>query len=242
MLDPIVPAVDGDGIIDLNWSDIVGATTYYVFRDTSNITSVVGLTPIASVSESNYTDTLTINGIYHYVIVVEDGWANSSISNCEDVTVGIPLSATFLYPILPEVDEDGIIELEWSKVVRATIYYVYRSLSYISSLDGLIPIAMVSETNYTDTLTANDYYYYVIVAGDGWRNSSISNCHYVLVAISSGDGDGISQPDYTLFFILIIIAGFAIAGAIIVHGFLVRARPSVPPTPPKKAPPAPKKP
>ncbi|NVM55016.1 MAG: hypothetical protein HWN66_15025, partial [Candidatus Helarchaeota archaeon] len=116
VLDPIVPAVDGDGIIDLNWSDVVGATTYYVFRDTSNITSVVGLTPIASVSESNYTDTLVTNGIYYYVIVAGDAWANGSISNCENVTVAIPPSAPVLDPIVPAVDGDGIIDLNWSDV------------------------------------------------------------------------------------------------------------------------------
>ncbi|HUY00661.1 MAG TPA: hypothetical protein VMV49_13965, partial [Candidatus Deferrimicrobium sp.] len=155
---------------------------------------------------------------------------NSSISNCENITVVIPLdSSPFLCPILPEIDEDGIVEVKWSQVTKATRYYLFRDTSYILSIEGLTPIAVVTGTNYTDHLAVNAVYCYAVVAGDGWVNSSVSNCQYVLVA---RDGDGV-QPDYTLLLILNIVAGFSVAGAIIFYGLLMRARPSVPP-PPKK--------
>jgi len=99
VLDAIVPNPDGDGIIDLNWNDVDGATVYYVYRNTSAITSVAGMTPIAVVSDSKYSETLTTNGIYYYVIVAANSSGNSTISNCESVTVSI--TAPTLPAIIP---------------------------------------------------------------------------------------------------------------------------------------------
>ncbi|NVM55015.1 MAG: PQQ-binding-like beta-propeller repeat protein [Candidatus Helarchaeota archaeon] len=155
VLDPI-PSPDFDGIIQLNWNDVIGATTYYIYRNTSDIPSVSGMTPIVTVSESSYIDTLTTNGTYYYVIVAGNVVGNSSISNCENVTVELPLSAPVLDPIVPAVDGDGIIDLNWSDVVGATTYYVFRDISNITSVVGLTPIIAVSESNYTDTLMTKD--------------------------------------------------------------------------------------
>ncbi|MFX0098492.1 MAG: PKD domain-containing protein [Candidatus Hodarchaeota archaeon] len=90
-LQSISPDPDDDGTIDLDWNDVPGATVYHVFRDTSNITSVSGLTPIMSVSDSNHSDSSTANSTtYFYAIVAGNATGNSSISNCESVTVEIP--------------------------------------------------------------------------------------------------------------------------------------------------------
>lgn len=228
-LHPILPEIDEDGSIEVQWSKISEATTYFLYRDTSYITSTEGLSPIAVVTGANYTDSLTINDYYYYAVVAGDGWVNSSVSNCQYVSIAISLEAPFLSPILPGIDEDGIIMLDWSEVVDAGFYYIYRDTSYITSVEDLVAIANVTETNYTDIRSEDRFVYYVVVAGNPAENSSISNCQYVLVA---RDGDG-SQPDNTWLFILVV--GFTIAGAIIVHGFLTRARRSVPP-PPKKLP------
>ncbi len=88
-LNPISPRTDSDGIINLNWSDVTNAIIYYVYRNTSFITSVVGLTPIDTVTTSNYTGRISINGTYYYAIVAGNALGNSSISNCENVTVAI---------------------------------------------------------------------------------------------------------------------------------------------------------
>ncbi|HUY01549.1 MAG TPA: SBBP repeat-containing protein [Candidatus Deferrimicrobium sp.] len=94
VLASITPDPDADGIIELNWSAVIDAEKYYIYREVSTIsiiTSVWGLTPKYVVTETTFTDTLAINGTYHYVIVAENTYANSSISNCESVVVGIPL-------------------------------------------------------------------------------------------------------------------------------------------------------
>ncbi|NVM31033.1 MAG: hypothetical protein HWN65_19485 [Candidatus Helarchaeota archaeon] len=215
VLEPIFPNPSNDGIIALNWSDVVGATTYYVYRNTSTITSVAGLTAIATVSTSNYTDTILINGTYYYVIVAGNISGNSSISNCENVTVAIPsLNPPVLESILPNIDTVGFIELNWSDVMGAITYYIYRNTSFITSVIGLTPIATVITSNYTDRISINGTYYYVIVAGNILGNSSLSNCKNVTVAISSGD----VPPGFDPFMIILIII---IIGAIAVSSIAI---------------------
>ncbi|MBD3228995.1 MAG: hypothetical protein GF329_12470 [Candidatus Lokiarchaeota archaeon] len=206
-LDPILPIIDPDGTITLDWNNVTNATSYYIYRNSSIITTLDSLTPINTVSDSNYTDGLTINGIYYYVIVASDGWANSSISNCENVTIAIPPDNPVLDPILPTIDPDGTITLDWNNVTNAISYYIYRDTSTITTLDSLTPIDTVSDSNYTDTITTNGQYYYVIVASDGWANSSISNCENVTISIALNnpiidpilpkvDSDGIINLDW----------------------------------------------
>ncbi len=89
-LETILPAMDLDGYIDLNWSSSVGASIYHVYRSTSTILSVSGLDPIASVPTTTYQDFLIINGMFYYVVVAGNATGNSTISNCENVTVNIP--------------------------------------------------------------------------------------------------------------------------------------------------------
>ncbi|MHA1652226.1 MAG: right-handed parallel beta-helix repeat-containing protein [Candidatus Helarchaeota archaeon] len=182
-LDQITPNPDNDGIIQLGWNAVGNADRYYIYRETSYIDTVEGLTPIAVVTGSSYTDTLTANGIYYYIVVASDGWVNSTISNCENVTVLIPLNAPSLDPITPNPDNDGIVQLDWNAIGNADRYYIYRETSYINSVEGLTPIAVVTESSYTDTLTSNGVYYYVVVASDGWVNSTISNCEKVTIEI-----------------------------------------------------------
>jgi len=183
ILDTIVPAVDIDGGVGLNWSDVDGITHYYVFRNTSFITSIDGMTPLDSVIDSNYTDFLSMNDEYYYVVIASDVNGNSSISYCESVNVSVPLEATDLSLISTNPDFDGTIDLDWDDVERATSYLIYRNTSFISSVNSLTPIDTSTESNYIDSVPANDIYYYAIIATDGSIVSSISNCENVTVSM-----------------------------------------------------------
>jgi len=88
-LDPISPNPDLNGNIQLKWSTCNNTSQYYVYRDTSIIESVADMTPIATVSVTEYNDTISEEETYYYVIVAKDSIGNSSISNCENVTVYI---------------------------------------------------------------------------------------------------------------------------------------------------------
>ncbi len=111
-----------------------------------------------------------------------------------------PLDPPELAPITPDPDADGIIELSWNAVTDAEMYYIYRDLLTITSVMGLTPKYVVTETTYNDTLATNGTYYYVIVAGAAFGNSSISNFENITVAIPPKPG-GI--PGFGLVYLVI---------------------------------------
>ena len=88
-LNTINPNPSTNGIIFLNWTQCANATRYYVFRSTSQINSIAGLTPLVFMDTSihTYTDNSFVNVTFYYVIVAGGILLNSSISNCENVTV-----------------------------------------------------------------------------------------------------------------------------------------------------------
>ena len=105
---------------------------------------------------------------------------NSSHSNCQYVEVKFAdLEAPELAPILPNPTDSDSISLVWDSIDDATGYYIYRSNTYIWSVEGLTPIATVSTTSYIDSLPSEGYFFYTIVASDGILNSTHSNCEYV---------------------------------------------------------------
>ncbi|MHA1219824.1 MAG: hypothetical protein ACTSO5_14260 [Candidatus Heimdallarchaeaceae archaeon] len=176
----IVPNPTEFTSIHLDWNYVLGAATYCVYRSTSYIWSVEGLTPIATVSSSDYIDTVPSEGLYYYVVVAENFVGNSSHSNCQYVEVKFPdLEAPELSIILPNPTDTDSISLEWASIDGAIEYYIYRSDTYIWSVEGLTPIDIVGTTSYIDTLPSEGYYFYVIVVSDGIANSTHSNCEYV---------------------------------------------------------------
>ena len=80
-----------------------------------------------------------------------------------------------LDPIIPNPSTTGNVTLNWYAVHFASKYYVYRSTSSISSLDGLSPIGVSNLPFYQDYFVPNDDYYYVVVAATPYINSSKSN-------------------------------------------------------------------
>ena len=176
----------GQGIW-LNWNSIYSAEFYYVFRETSPITTVDGLTPYAISEYSWYDNFITENGTFYYVVMANNSTHNSSISNCVNITITLyPFNEIVpeLEPIIPSNDEDGGIHLDWDYIYNASLYYIFRETSPIATIDGLTPIANSTYSSYYyDQISENGTYYYVIVANNGTVNSSISNCENVTCSI-----------------------------------------------------------
>ena len=81
--------------ISLEWNDVGGATTYYVYRSTSYIWSVEGMTPINTAFTNEYIDLLPSEGDYFCVIVASDGISNGTHSNCQYVNYELPHVSEF---------------------------------------------------------------------------------------------------------------------------------------------------
>jgi surface protein len=80
------------GIITLTWYPVEGATSYRIYRSTSPITDVDGLTAIVTgLFVTTYIDTVLTNGTYYYVVVASNNELDFPLSNCESVVVDIPL-------------------------------------------------------------------------------------------------------------------------------------------------------
>ena len=93
-LSPILPNPTYTATIFLDWNDVPCASLYYIYRSTSNILSVEGLTPVGSTVTSFYDDTLSTSGTFYYVIVANNFNGNSTPSNCWSI-VYIPAVPEF---------------------------------------------------------------------------------------------------------------------------------------------------
>ena len=184
------PITRTNATVHLNWTKVPDAALYYIYRNTSEITSTVGLTPISWTTNNQTDDVLLSNGTYFYAIVAGNDYTNSSISNCENITVNVTTpNPPLLSAITPNPSTTGIIDLNWSAVTNATIYYIYRATASISSISGMTPLDTTTNTTYQDTsIPADGTYFYVIVAGSPLWNTSISNCHSVTVNTQTSGG------------------------------------------------------
>ncbi|NVM31310.1 MAG: VCBS repeat-containing protein, partial [Candidatus Helarchaeota archaeon] len=100
LLAAIWPSVDEDGYIFLNWDDVSGSEYYFIYRDTSPISSVAGMTPKARVTASQFQDIIDTEGTYYYVIVAGNRAGNTTMSNSASVEVDFPGPDLFIIILL----------------------------------------------------------------------------------------------------------------------------------------------
>lgn len=93
-LSSISPNPDTDGTLNLQWTSSFGAQEYSIYRDTEEINSLTGLTPLATTLQNSFTDTISSSGLYYYVITAKNPVGESVLSNSESVTVNLPIDTT----------------------------------------------------------------------------------------------------------------------------------------------------
>jgi parallel beta-helix repeat protein len=90
-----IPGPSTTGNVILMWNAVTSATSYNIYRATTPITTITGLTPLAMVlTGTNYNDYGLTNGTYYYVIVANNSFGDSIPSNCESVNVVIQSSSS----------------------------------------------------------------------------------------------------------------------------------------------------
>ena len=95
----------------MNWNDVPNAIEYFIYRSSTFISSISGLTEIAAVTENEYTDTVNVTGMYYYVIVAYDGSEYSDIYNCHYVYYEQPEETSFGLSILGVIGVIGLASL-----------------------------------------------------------------------------------------------------------------------------------
>ena len=133
------------------------------------------------------------------IVLAENGYGPSNISNCAGVTVALPPEAPVLEPI-PGPSTDGHITLAWNPDGFVESWDVYRDAAPITDTGGLSPVATgVGAPSHTDRVYHSGLYYYVVVAHNAvnQRNQmdqyfelieSDPNLQTTVVAIAPSDG------------------------------------------------------
>ena len=75
------------GNISLSWSSAKDVINYEIYRETSQFSSVSGLTAIDTSTLTSYTDTVNATGYYYYAVVATNDYGDSLVSNVEFVEV-----------------------------------------------------------------------------------------------------------------------------------------------------------
>ncbi len=182
-------AVDSAGNIHTSWEDQTdydscGPDEDIFYKRWDASTSSWTTTEVISTNSTEASDepSIAVDAEENVHIAWYDGTDYAGSGTDRDIfykLLTVSPAAPELAPILPNPTELSSISLVWNSIDGAIEYYVYRSVSYIGSVEGLTPIATVGSTSYDDTLPSEGIYFYVIVASDGLRNSTHSNCEYV---------------------------------------------------------------
>lgn len=148
--------------ISLEWDSVTDATSYYIYRATSNFGTY---TKIDTVTSTSYTDdNLTDDTTYYYKVQAVNIWGSSVYSSAAKATTGDESDSDLDTPDgLTVMDKSSSeISLNWDSVDDARSYYVYRA----TSSDGTYTrIATVAESSYIDDgLEADKTYYYKVKA------------------------------------------------------------------------------
>ncbi|MHA1734548.1 MAG: fibronectin type III domain-containing protein [Promethearchaeota archaeon] len=114
VLEVLSPSPSPTGNVSLSWTEEKGATEYFVFREFSPIQSVAGLDYVYKTTGTSHVDLGLQNGTYYYVVVAANDTGWSDPSNCENITVRIPLPPGETYEQWSLQPGSHVLQTQWS--------------------------------------------------------------------------------------------------------------------------------
>lgn len=143
--------------------------------------------------------------------------SNSDLILLKVVNITQPLPPTLL-PITPSVNPWGNVGLNWSKILDATNYSIYRANSPVTVLnEGVICLATVTTLYYNDTGLPDGQYFYAIIAHGETSNSTLSNSLGVTVELEGSPDGGI---EWWIWVVIIVGVVIAVIGALYLQSSL----------------------
>ena len=197
-LKAIIPDIDPDGSVFIDWNVVTDATKYQVYMSKDGGQWELIVTTVATTFSKGF---LT-DGSYGFKVRAYNLAGYSEYSNIVYVVVAIPLppppppppdpvvpDAPILKGIIPKPSRDGKIRLNWDIVSDAYNYAVYRSNDGTSyEYLGLVTV------NYYDDLMPNGIYYYKLKAGNiKGECSDFSNVESIAVQIPGAPNSPITN-------------------------------------------------
>ena len=181
--DPTKPealdATSNGNTVSLNWNastDNTAVSGYTVHRSNSENAVPNSSNQIASVTATEYEDTVPEAGTWYYAVVARDAAGNNSAPATANVTITAPDEEAPSTPAGLAATVDGQdVKLAWTAStdnVAVEGYKVYRSTSATFNVSAASLIASPSSTSYTDAAVGEGDWYYRVVAVDAAANES----------------------------------------------------------------------
>jgi len=215
----LLKPVANQSFVYLRWNPVSSADIYYIYMSNNPINNPNGYTPIKTIQSQGteeyfeYQIEINSSGTYYFDIIAGNNNGNSSLSNCESITVNVNPPAPIL--ITPIINR-SIVKLIWTRVESANIYWVYMSNEVITDTSTLTPIKKIVYSGDKDyiscqiTLNNSGTYYFAIVAQSDKGNSTISNSESVNF-ISETPQVSILTTSDVLIILLVIISSIILA-------------------------------
>ena len=169
----VIASTDRADRIRVDWDDSIGATTYTVFKSTTNLVSTASLAGTSTTPD--YDDTaVTLGTTNYYWVIANNSWSTSVIS---DSAYGWPL---VLVPPSDINASDGTeytkVNITWPFVADANGYRVWRG-------PGVYPNNLINLTNLIEGYTVDNtavpglHYYYFVTATNSIQASTYSRAN-----------------------------------------------------------------
>ncbi len=177
----------------IDYADMSGSgTDPDIFYRTLNINTNIlsDYTLISDIATGNsYFPSVSVDSREHVHVIWYDDSSNllGSGTDADEFykrLVGPP-EAPILADIFPSTRALGNLTLDWTPIIGADEYNIYKSDSFIWDVDGLVPIETTSASNFADEVVEAGIYYYTITANSIYGESESSNV--VSVEILSED-------------------------------------------------------
>lgn len=187
---PGLTATGGNGLIDLSWGMVTGATGYKLFRLNAG---VVVMPPIATVAALTYRHQPLTNGTsVSYQMAATNSAGDGPLSSTASATPVAPQTAP-APTNLTAVGGDARVTLSWSAVAGATGYRVYRGIMSntqgTTSLEPSPTVATFIDTNVTNGIT---YFYKVTAMVTGAESARLTEASATPTAATTIDLDTLS--------------------------------------------------
>jgi hypothetical protein len=173
---PAVNASAGDGVVDISWNSVTGATGYHIYWNTSSgVTKQTG-TRIAGVSSPHSLSGLTNGTSYYFIVSAENAYgesvASAEVSAIPQIAPPEQVTGLNVSPLVQGV------QLSWNPVSGADSYNLYWGTSAgVTPQTGTL-IAEVTSPYILSSLTGGTGHYFVVTAvnagGEGQASTEVS--------------------------------------------------------------------
>lgn len=171
-----VNASAGDGVVDISWNSVTGATGYNIYWSTSSgVTKQTG-TRIAGASNPHSLGGLTNGTSYYFIVSAGNAYgestASAEVSAIPQIAPPGQVTGLNVSPLVQGV------QLSWNAVSGADSYNLYWSTSTgVTPQTGTL-IAAITSPYAVSSLTAGTDHYFVVTAanasGEGQASAEVS--------------------------------------------------------------------